>query len=140
MKRKLALLLTVTMLATSVYTPWLANAAEFTSGEENSLYTEEKPETEEIEEEPEADTEEAGEEEVQEDILSDENTDTGEAEEIQPSAAKHIAVHSVTGNTLRDAQDTYLRSLSLHTVKNCAKISWIGLYTYSLFFISIFLY
>ena len=55
-------------------------------------------------------------------------------------AAKHIAVHSVTGNTLRDAQDTYLRSLSLHTVKNCAKISWIGLYTYSLFFISIFLY
>ena len=85
MKRKLALLLTVTMLATSVYTPWLANAAEFTSGEENSLYTEEKPETEEIEEEPEADTEEAGEEEVQEDILSDENTDTGEAEEIQPS-------------------------------------------------------
>ena len=56
MKRKLALLLTVTMLATSVYTPWLANAAEFTSGEENSLYTEEKPETEEIEEEPEADT------------------------------------------------------------------------------------
>ena len=49
MKRKLALLLTVTMLATSVYTPWLANAAEFTSGEENSLYTEEKPETEEIE-------------------------------------------------------------------------------------------
>ena len=50
MKRKLALLLTVTMLATSVYTPWLANAAEFTSGEENSLYTEEKPETEEIEE------------------------------------------------------------------------------------------
>ena len=45
MKRKLALLLTVTMLATSVYTPWLANAAEFTSGEENSLYTEEKPET-----------------------------------------------------------------------------------------------
>ena len=70
MKRKLALLLTVTMLATSVYTPWLANAAEFTSGEENSLYTEEKPETEEIEEEPEADTEEAGEEEVQEDILS----------------------------------------------------------------------
>lgn len=85
MRRKLALLLTVTMLATSVYTPWLANAAEFTSGEENSLYTEEKPETEEIEEEPEADTEEAGEEEVQEDILSDENTDTGEAEEIQPS-------------------------------------------------------
>ena len=85
MKRKLALLLTVTMLATSVYTPWLANAAEFTSGEENSLYTEEKPETEEIEEEPEADTEEAGEEEVQEDILSDENTDTGEVEEIQPS-------------------------------------------------------
>lgn len=85
MKRKLALLLAVTMLATSVYTPWLANAAEFTSGEENSLYTEEKPETEEIEEEPEADTEEAGEEEVQEDILSDENTDTGEAEEIQPS-------------------------------------------------------
>lgn len=48
MKRKLALLLTVTMLATSVYTPWLANAAEFTSGEENSLYTEEKPETEEL--------------------------------------------------------------------------------------------
>ena len=89
MKRKLALLLTVTMLATSVYTPWLANAAEFTSGEEISLYTEEKTETEEIEEESEADTEagteEAGEEEGQEDILSDENTDTGEAEEIQPS-------------------------------------------------------
>lgn len=93
MKRKLALLLTVTMLATSVYTPWLANAAEFTSDEEISLYTEEKPETEEIEEESEADTEadtdtdteEAGEEEVQEDILSDENTDTGEVEEIQPS-------------------------------------------------------
>ncbi|HRM05791.1 MAG TPA: hypothetical protein PLV69_12630, partial [Blautia wexlerae] len=55
-------------------------------------------------------------------------------------AAKHIAVHSVTGNTLRDAQDTYLRSLSLHTIKNCAKISCIGLSPYGPFFISTFLY
>lgn len=34
----------------------------------------------------------------------------------------------------------YLRSLSLHTVKNCAKITCIGLFPYDPFFISIFLY
>ena len=33
--------------------------------------------------------------------------------------------------------DTYLRSLSLHTIKNCAKISCIGLFPYGPFFISI---
>ena len=54
--------------------------------------------------------------------------------------AKRITVHSVTSNTLYNAQDTYLCSLSLHTVKNCAKITCIGLYTCSLFFIFIFLH
>ena len=55
-------------------------------------------------------------------------------------AAKRITVHSVTSNTLHDAQDAYLCSLSLHTVRNCAKIIWIGLFPYGPFFISIFLY
>lgn len=36
--------------------------------------------------------------------------------------------------------DTYLRPLSLHTIKNYAKISCIGLFPYGPFFISIFLY
>lgn len=43
-------------------------------------------------------------------------------------------------NTLYNAQDTYLCSLSLHTVENCAKITCIGLYNCGLFFIFIFLY
>lgn len=47
---------------------------------------------------------------------------------------------SVLLNTLYNAQDTYLCSLSLHTVKNCAKITCIGLYNCGLFFIFIFLY
>ena len=55
-------------------------------------------------------------------------------------AAKRITVHSVTSNTLYNAQDTYLCSLSLHTVENCAKITCIGLYNCGLFFIFIFLY
>ena len=53
---------------------------------------------------------------------------------------RRITVHPVTGNTLRDTLDAYLRSLSLHTIKNCAKISCIGLSPYGPFFISTFLY
>lgn len=41
---------------------------------------------------------------------------------------------SVLLNTLYNAQDTYLCSLSLHTVENCAKITCIGLYNCGLFF------
>ena len=47
---------------------------------------------------------------------------------------------SVLLNTLYNAQDTYLCSLSLHTVENCAKITCIGLYNCGLYFIFIFLY